>query len=80
MPASGAHAPDSIEVGGSGLLFHAGDLESDHGRAVALPLALTVKSEWGEVVCSAAQPCTEFKTPPLAVGQSVLYWLGMSDE
>lgn len=72
-------AEDSVEVGGSGLLYHAGDSVADSAgtplsRVVRLPVAARVESEWGEVVCEDA--CTEFRTPPLRVGESILYWLG----
>ena len=73
----GANAPDSVEVGGSGLLFHAGDSDGASRRTIVLPSAFTVESEWGEVVCSAARPCTRFETLPARTGQSVLYWLGV---
>ena len=46
-------------------------------REIVLPSALTVESEWGEIVCPAAHPCTRFETPPVRAGQSVLYWLGI---
>ena len=73
--ATGTHA-DAVEVGGSGLLFHAGT-GSLNGttRRVHLPRKLAVKSEWGDSVCPAETPCDSFETPQLANAESVLYWL-----
>lgn len=71
--ATGAHA-DAVEAAASGLLFHAGAGEqSGRQRRVTLPSKLLVKSEFSEVVCS--EPCDSFLTPPLAEGESILYWV-----
>ena len=73
--ATGTHA-DAVEAAASGLLVHAGTgLQNGTVRRVQLPRKLAVRSEWGEVVCSAAVPCDSFETPALLDGESVLYWL-----
>ena len=80
---SALHA-DAVEVGGAGLLYHAGGVDGNSAsgrgparrRTVTLPRSLPVRSEWGEVVCPAATPCNAFETPPLTDGESILYWVG----
>jgi len=73
--AAGTHA-DAVEAAASGLLYHAGSGQQNAtARKVTLPRELAVRSEWGGVVCGAAEPCKPFETPRLADGESILYWL-----
>lgn len=71
---------DAVTYGASALLYHAGAsaggaVQAGRRRQVTLPQKLAVKSEWGEDVCTSAQPCDSFSTPALQDGESVLYWL-----
>lgn len=67
---------DAVESGGAGLLFLAGPKSTPAQRTVLLPANFSVSDEFGNQICTAAAPCSSFRTPPLSSNESVLFWVG----
>ena len=66
-------AEDAVGAAGNGLMVHAGPHEGT--RRVTLPKPLAVQDERGSVLCSVAEPCTQFSTGAMRRAETRLYFV-----